>query len=421
MITVAACSSSQSGSTDSSTSGSTSTGTKLVTPKTGGDVTYVIATVNSRLDPAVQLLYSFSPAPVMNAIYGNLLYEDAGSTQIKMGFLKSFSTTDNGKTWTAVLRPGLKFSDGTPFNADAINYNITRAADPTLGSPFANVAKSLKLTTVDDTTLKIALPEQNLAFESIFMTDFGYVGSPTAEKAEGNADFGAKPVGAGPFKFQSTVAGQTMTLVRNPNYALFAPGQPYLDKITFQNIADYPHQSAALSAGQAQIAYATGQQGVAQLKSTPNTQFFSFQTGAGGDFIFNTAKPPFNDLRAREAITYALDRSTLGPATAAATPAQENMLTPQSPYYDKKFDLPQKDKAKAQGLFDELAADGKSLDFHFVVYAPFPDAVNGANLLVAQLSQYKNVKITLDNLTTPQALSAIHTKNFQMGTYGLYI
>src|SRR5689334_6225322 len=132
-LLTAACTSSSS--TSSSPTGSGNSTGPLVTPKKGGEATYAIVAINSRLDPAIQLLYSFSPSPVMNAIYGNLMYKLAGSDKITMGFLKSFSTNDNGTTWTAVLRPGLKFSDGTPFDAAAIAYNLQRDADPTIGSP----------------------------------------------------------------------------------------------------------------------------------------------------------------------------------------------------------------------------------------------------------------------------------------------
>jgi ABC-type transport system substrate-binding protein len=417
LLLATACTSSPTSSTPTGPGNQTG---ELVTPRKGGQAVYAIAAINARLDPAIQLAYSFSPAPVMNAIYGNLMYEVTGSQKITMGFLKSFTTSDNGTTWTAVLRPGLKFSDGTAFDAAAIAYNIQRDADPTIGSPFVNVAKSLKLKVVDATTLEITLSRQNLAFESIFLTDFSYIGSPTAMKAEGT-NFGTKPVGAGPFMVRSGVAGQSLTLVRNPYYELYAPGQPYLDKLTFQMIPDYPHQVAALGAGQAQLAYATGQNGVNQLKSAPNINFLPFQTGGGQGFIFNTQKPPFDDVRAREAITYAVDRTKMGPAIAAGTPHAQNLFTPDSPFYDKKFDFPMQDKDRAQRLFDELAADGKPLNFTFIEFAAFPDAVNAANLLVAELSKYRNVKITLKGETSPQALSDIHSHNFEMGSDGLYI
>jgi ABC-type transport system substrate-binding protein len=392
----------------------------LVTPKRGGQALYTVTSVLSNLDPAIQLPYSFTASPVMNAIYGNLMYEITGTNKISMGFLKSFTTSDNGTTWTAVLRPGLKFSDGTPFDAAAIAYNIQRDADPTVGSPFVNVAKSLKLKVVDATTLQVTLPEQNLSFDWVFLSDFSYIGSPTATKAAGST-FGAKPVGGGPFMVQGGVAGQSLTLVRNPYYELYAAGQPYLDKLTFQAIPDYPHQAAALGADQAQLAYATGQNGVNQLKSVPNTTFLPFQTGGGQVFLFNTKKPPFDDVRAREAVSYALDRTSIAAAMAAGSPAAQNLFTEDSPFYDKRYDFPAQDRSRAQRLFDELAADGKPLRFSYVLYSTFPDAVNAANLLLAQLSKFKNVEVVLKGEPTQQAISDMHTGNFEMGTDSVYI
>lgn len=415
-LLVAACSSSSTSSSPPSVQQSTG----VVKAKTGGQAVYTVTSVLSNLDPAIQLPYSFTASPAMNAVYGNLMYEITGSNKITMGFLKSFSTDDDGKTWTAVLRPGLKFSDNTPLDAAAIEYNIKRDADPSTGSPFLKVAKSLQLKVVDATTLQITLPKPNLSFDWIFLADFSYVGSPTAMKAAGST-FGTKPVGAGPFMVQGGVAGQSQVMVRNPNYALYAPGQPYLDKLTFQAIPDYPHQAAALGAGQAQLAYATGQNGVNQLKSVPNTNLLPFEPGGGQVFLFNATKPPFNDVRARQAVCYALDRASIGSAMASGSPPARNLFSPDSPFYDKKYDFPAQDKDKAQQLFDELAADGKPLKFTYLEYSTFPDAVNAANLLVAQLSKYKNVKVTLKGEPNQQAISDMHTGNFEMGTDSVYI
>jgi peptide/nickel transport system substrate-binding protein len=388
------------------------------TPAPGGTLTYAIRAIQPRLDPAINQMYAFTESPPMNAIFGNLMYEDAGTNEVKMGFLESFEGSDDFKVWTAKLRSGLKFSDDTPFDAEAIAFNIRRAADPETGSIFRALAQKLELDVVDATTLTITLRQPDAEFPTVFMKSFPFVGSPTAIKEMGS-DYSTKPVGAGPFKIESSVQGQTLTLVKNPNFALYQKAQPYLDKLVFQGIPDYGQQRAAVASNTAQVAYASGERDVAAFEKE-GLNSWTIRTGGGGNFMFNTTKPPFDNPIARRAVCLALDRKTLAEAFAPGTPPATNLFPKSSPFYDEKYNLPTQNREEAQKLFDQLAAEGKPLSFSHTLPSE-PDPLNTGNLVQSQLATYENVKMKVNAVPNPVFKTAQRTGDFELSTGGLYM
>jgi peptide/nickel transport system substrate-binding protein len=387
-------------------------------PEQGGTLTYAIRAIQPRLDPAIQQMYQFTESPPMNAIFGNLMYEDAGTNEVKMGFLDSFTGSPDFKVWTAKLHPGLRFSDDTPFDAEAIAFNIARAADPTTGGTFRTLAASLKVDVVDATTLTITLADPDAEFKTVFMKSFPFIGSPAAIKAMGT-DYSTKPVGAGPFKIESSVQGQSLTLVRNPNFALFKQNEPHLDKLVFQQITDYGQQRAAVASNSAQVAYASGQRDVAAFADA-GLASWTFKTGGGGSFVFNTTKPPFNNPVARKAVCLALDRTTLAEAFAPGTPPATNLFPDNSPFHDPKFNFPAQNRDEAQQLLNQLAAAGTPLKFAQTLPAE-NDPINTANLVQAQLATYQNVTMSLNSVPNPVYKTAQRTGDFEMITSGLYM
>lgn len=134
-------------------------------------------------------------------MYGALLNYDFDTGEIEPGMAESF-TTEDGKTWTLKLRPGLTFTDGTPFDAAAVAFNWDRALDPALLSPSAAVAKTIDWEVVDPTTLSVTAQDVNYQLDFGLTEALAYIASPTAIKEKG-PDFGSNPVGAGPFTLTS--------------------------------------------------------------------------------------------------------------------------------------------------------------------------------------------------------------------------
>ena len=146
-------------------------------PQRGGTLTLAFNTDAQSVDP-VTCAIGIGIGPCQ-AIYGALLYYDLEAGEITPGMAESF-TSEDGKTWTLKLRPGLTFTDGTPFNAEAIAFNWDRILDPALLSPSMAAAKSITWSVVDDTTLAVTSNEVNHQLPFLLTEPLAFVASPTA-------------------------------------------------------------------------------------------------------------------------------------------------------------------------------------------------------------------------------------------------
>ena len=199
-------------------SGSESSSTDAGTPKKGGKLTYAMNTEVPSLDPALCGVTASTSIP----IFGTLLRQDPDKNEFVGQMADSFTTSD-GKAWTLKLREGVKFSDGTAFDAEAVAFNWDRIKDPKTLSPAARVTKDMTWKVVDPTTVSVTLKSTNYQFPWQLAKGLSMIGSPAAIKAAG-ADVGNKPVGAGPFTLKKWTRNSQIEYSRNPAY--FETGLP---------------------------------------------------------------------------------------------------------------------------------------------------------------------------------------------------
>lgn len=294
-------------------------------------------------------------AVYMDAIYGDL-FEQSASNQPVPDLATGYHFSTDGKTLTITLRKGVTFSDGTPFDAAAVKFNIERDISPvnsdacgcSANFPIASIA------TPDDATVVLHLSRVSGSIMGAF---FGaapnWIASPTALAKLGEKPFSVTPVGAGPFVVQSDKLSSQLVLKRNPHY--WRQGRPYLDSLTFSTIGSDESAYEALVAGQAQVYQNLGTFSlVATAKKTmtvtsaPLTQPEVIQ--------LNTKVPPFNNPMARQALYYATDPNSinkalttgLGVVTQSMTGPNGLFYTPKIPGY-RTYDL-----AKAKTLVRQL-------------------------------------------------------------------
>jgi peptide/nickel transport system substrate-binding protein len=216
-------------------------------------------------------------------------------------------------SWTFQLRPGVTFHDGTPWNADAAIYNLERYVDtgsdhfyPELHAQGGLSVSGIKsFTKVDDMTLRI---DTNGPW-SYLPTDLAtvYFGSPTAIKAEGNQGFAEKPVGTGPFRFDSLERGQRLVMLRNDTYWA---GAPKVGKVILRPIPDPTARVAALRSGEVNWIEVPPPDDVPSLTS----QGFQVLTNSYDHiwpWVFDTTKPPFDKVEVRQALNWAINRQSL--------------------------------------------------------------------------------------------------------------
>lgn len=291
-------------------------------------------------------------------------------------------------TWTIKLRPNIKFSDGTDWNADAALFNLDHYRASPLTGPILSYIKSDAK--VDDLTYTITAsgPWPALPY---FMN--GVVASPTWVKAvEGKTGDPTKMVGTGPFVFDSYTPGQDLVVKKNPNYwrkDKFGNQLPYLDSIDLRVIADEDAREKALQSGDID-AMQTDRGGVIadfrkQADKFPMIELP--QLGETGYILLHVDQAPFDDVNARCAFAAAIDKK--GEDAAAGGGIHTIANGPFSPgeqgYLDDNGSLPF-DPAKAKEYVAAYkAAHGGQAPTTALYTVPTPDRLIAMQFLKSNL------------------------------------
>jgi peptide/nickel transport system substrate-binding protein len=400
--------------------GATSTGTDSAAadqPQRGGTLVYLHTLEPPSLDPMTSTGAGTSSGDTqqMSAVFDLLLYEDATSGEVKPQIFESFTSPD-AVTWTFKLRPNVKFSDGTAYDAAAVKFNWDRIGDLANKAPSLAIVQAIQaLEVVDPLTLKVTLKAANSQFPRLVARRIPFAGSPTAIRAKG-AQFASEPVGAGPFTVKSWVRGGDLTLVRNASY--WDAPRPYVDELIIRVIADATQRYNTFATGAASMAVLHTAVRLADKAKSDHLSFDMKTVGGGTYFILNSAKAPFNDIRARKAVALGMDRDKLNTTLyAGGAPAQKTMLPQGSPFYDASLTLPTYDPAAAQKLFDAIAADngGRPMEFTIGVSTNTKDV---GEFFQAQFSQFKNVTVKLDVFSPAEGFGKAQSGNFQATSFG---
>ena len=239
------------------------------------------------------------------------------------GLAESWEFSEDSKTFTFHLRKGVKFHDGTPFNAEAVKYNFDRVVDLDVPAvwPLTLIGPNYESTeVVDDYTVKVHFSKPNGTFLQYLATPMwlGQILSPTAAEKAGVDDYGLHPIGTGPFKFVEWVPQDHVTLERNPDYNSASQGlydhqgPAYVDKIVFKFLTEPATRLAALETGEVDIAIRIPDYDVARIRVDERfTVIMEDLPGTPKEFTFNVAKPPTDDVRVRCALNIMLDKQLI--------------------------------------------------------------------------------------------------------------
>ncbi len=330
-------------------------------PVTGGSITVGLEAETNSWLPG-QGNFSNPGINVALAIYDPLLRRDE-TGEPRPYLASSLEPNDTLDAWTLTLRPGVRFHDGTPLNAEAIKTDF----DEYINVPGSNLAGSVtdvsSVDVIDDLTVVYRLSDPNAAFPSVLTGAVGWPFSPTAAKAAG-ADAGSHPVGTGPFVFDSWQRDNRLVVTRNPDY--WRPGLPYLDEIVFRPIPDEETRIASLSSGDIDVFQSLRQSAIARTRGLDGVDNYEHLGNNSGSAIFNTTKPPLDDVRVRRALAYALDQDQLVDVLGGTgmTPPQTQYFSEDSPYYSEAAAQawPSNQPDKAIALVDEYVSDPNRSD-----------------------------------------------------------
>ena len=287
--------------------------------KPGGDLIYALATRFDSLDVNVT---TFSVVGRMGFHMFDQLVREPSAGKFVPSLAERWEVSPNADEYTFYLRKDVKFHDGTPFNAEAVKYTFDRIVNPEMKS---QVALSLigpydSSTVVDPYTVKVKFRTGYAPFLDSVAQPFLSIISPTAAEKYGK-DFGANPVGTGPYKFESYKTDTEVRMVKNPDYA-WAPaiyrhtGQPYLDAITWRIINDPATRVAALKAGEVHMLEDLPLQNYAEFQGNNAFQIVDgVMAGSGYSLMINVTKPPTDDVKVRQAMEWATDKAGIIKAT----------------------------------------------------------------------------------------------------------
>lgn len=322
------------------------------------------------------------------------------------GLAESWDVSEDGKEYVFHLRQGVKFHDGTDFNAEAAKFNLDRARAE--GSARAGELRAITdVTVVDDSTLKITLSDA-IPFLWNLADRAGMMLSPKAVEELGE-EIGRNAVGTGPFKFVEWVQDDHLTLEKNPDY--WEEGKPYLDQLIFRPIPEGTVRSIELKSGNVDIIEKVPPQDVDSMKTTEGVEML-VKPGLGYAYVFlNGAKPPLDNLNARKALAYAIDRTQLAElATFGTGLPGVSPIPPSSWAYNPDYKGIPYDPEKAKEFLTEAGMpDGFSFQ---LIIPPWEEFITSAQVMVEQWAAV-GIKAEIVQMELTALLDKLFAEDYQ--------
>jgi len=277
-------------------------------------------------------------------------------------------TSADGKAVTIKLRPGVKFHDGEPFNAEAAKYSLERHLNMKGSFRKPEISSVDKVEVVDPMTIRLVLKEPFSPLLAQLTDRAGMMVSPKAAEAAGDK-FGLKPVCAGPYKFVERVQQDRIVVEKFADY--WDKDHVFIDKITYLPIIDATVRLANLKAGSLDLIERLLATDIKSVRDNPKLKLSkAVQLGYQGITInlANGAKadnPLGKDARVRRALEASLDRDAINQVVFNGEFVPGNQwVSPQNSYYQQAFPVPKRDVAKAKALLKEAGVKTPlSLDF----------------------------------------------------------
>jgi len=301
-LAAAAC-----GGSDKKSGNATGGGAKLSTelPRAGGKLVMGVEAEVDGFDPTQNRM------DVTGLTYASTVYDALGAFgndgKVHPYLAESIDHNAGYTEWTVKLRPNIKFSNGDPLVADDVVADWNAHLKSPLTSPA--ITGYLKtVTKVDDLTAKFTMAGPWVPFPLYLTGQLGFVFSHKMLADPKNAP--RNPIGTGPFVLKEWILGNHMIATKNPNY--WQAGLPYLDSVELRPIIETQSRESSLKAGDIDLMHSSDVQTIKDLKDNKSIASITDEKVAGEQeehfIMLNTAKPPLDDVRVRQALAYATDR-----------------------------------------------------------------------------------------------------------------
>jgi ABC-type transport system substrate-binding protein/ABC-type dipeptide/oligopeptide/nickel transport system permease component len=372
------------------------------------------AVFGMQLEPPILDPTASPAAAISECLYGNLyegLVQFARDGSVLPKLAESWDISDDGLTYVFHLLHGVRFHDGSPFDAGVVKFSLDRVlAAKSLNAQRSQLRAIRAVEVVDPYTVRVSLTRRSGGLlQSLALGAFVMVSPQSA------ADNGVHPVGTGPYRFSAWRRGDSLSLTRNPDFRGPAAA---LDEVTFKFIADPTAAFAALMAGDVDaFSNYPAPESFAQFAADPRFEVFNGTTEMETVLALNERVAPLRDVRVRRAISYALDRRAIidGAMFGYGTPIGSH-FPPANPAYIDLTGMYAHDVGKARALLSEAGyAQGLTLSLKL---PPPSYARRSGEIVAAQLAQ-AGIRVHIENLEWAQWLDQVYSRHdFDMSIVG---
>ena len=265
---------------------------------------------------------------------------------------ESHTVSKDGLVYTFKLKSGIKFHDGTPFNAEAVKVNFDRVTNPDNKLKRYNLYKNIaKTEAVDATTVRVTLKEPFSPFINTLAHPSGVMISPAALAKYGSKGIAQNPVGTGPFKFVEWKATDYLKVAKWEGY--WKKGYPKVDSITWRPVVDNNTRAAMMQTNEAHFAFPMPPETVESLSKKPSLEVTSAPSIIHRYLSMNTLQKPFDNPKVREAINYAINKDALVKVAFSGYAVPAEGVVPHGVEYAAKLGPWPYNPAKARELLKE--------------------------------------------------------------------
>jgi len=361
------------------------------------------------LDPTISRAYV---GRLVFAAFCDKLFDVTPELKIVPQLATGYEWTAGGRAVLIKLRPGVKFHDGEPFNAEAVRFNIERHLSTPGSFRKSEIGEIKSVDVVNDLTVRFNLAEPLVPLIAALTDRAGMMVSPKAARELGEK-FGTRPVCAGPFKFVERVAQGKIVGEKFADY--WDKANVHVDRIEFVPIIDSTARLANLRSGDVQMMERVSPTDLAQVRSDPKLKVVSVAELGYQMLPLNLNNGPRGkvlgaDPRLRQAIDLAIDRETIIKTVFNNEYIPGNQfVSPVSPYYNAKFPVKKRDVARARQLLRE--AGQPNLAFTLIV-PPERDRQEAALVIQAMLAE-AGITMTIQTQENVTMLTAGRKGDFE--------
>jgi peptide/nickel transport system substrate-binding protein len=376
---------------------------------TSGNLIAAIAGEPDQLDPHKTTAYfSFE---VLENIFDTLVEPDE-NLEMRPALAESWEVSPDQLTWTFHLRQGVTFHDGSPFTADDVVYSYRRIIDDKLAnSDKFSAVSDISAPNPSTVVIRVKQPTPNL------LTNLGgFKGVAIVSRRNvQSGQIATHPIGTGPFSFEGAKSGDSITLRAN---AAYWGGRPKVAGVTFRFISEPSTAVSALQAGEIDWTDSVPPQRVSQLAGDESIRLAVTPSNDYWYLALNETRRPWNDVRVRQAIAYAIDRPAIVQATSYGTAAANQLAIPKGNPWYTPYDTYRYDIDKAKSLLADAGASPRTLDM--LVTNEYPETVTAAQIIadnLAPLGITVNIR-TVDFATWLDEQNSGHFDMLMMGWLG---